>query len=155
MKKIECAGIIFHTLETNRVLFLYRLQSRRRHVWSIPGGKLENGETPWEGAIREVKEEVGKVPTILQTLSLEVFKSSDGHFRFHTFLCLIRSEFIPILNDEHGGYAWSDHVNYPKPLHHGLHSTLSKKINRAKIETIGSMSNILRLQGNLQLQTGQ
>lgn len=28
-------------------------------MWNLPGGGLEKGETPWQGVIREVKEEVG------------------------------------------------------------------------------------------------
>ena len=33
---------------------------RRDHnLWNLPGGGLEKGEAPWNGVIREVKEEVG------------------------------------------------------------------------------------------------
>ena len=142
--QIHCAGALFYTLETNRMLFLYRSKSKRRNVWSIPGGKLNDGEMPWSGACREISEEIGSIPTILQTLSLETFKSVDGHFMFHTFLCIIRSEFIPILNDEHSGYAWSEYDQWPSPLHHGLRSTLTKRINRAKIDTLISISNIVK-----------
>lgn len=130
------------------MLFLYRNKSRRRHVWSIPGGKLEGNETPWEGAQREVREEVGFVPTIIQTLSLERFESMDGDFHFHTFLCLVRSEFIPTLNEEHTGFAWALVDHCPRPLHSGLHSTLTKKVNRAKIETVASLSGFLKSQGS-------
>ena len=33
---------------------------RRDHdLWNLPGGALEHGEAPWDGVIREVREETG------------------------------------------------------------------------------------------------
>ena len=29
------------------------------NVWDLPGGGMESGETPWDCAVREVKEETG------------------------------------------------------------------------------------------------
>jgi ADP-ribose pyrophosphatase YjhB (NUDIX family) len=40
----------------NRVLLCLRSDY---DIWNLPGGSLEDGETPWEGVIREVKEETG------------------------------------------------------------------------------------------------
>ncbi len=42
--------------DKNRVLFCHR---RDYDLWNLPGGALESWETPWEGVIREVKEETG------------------------------------------------------------------------------------------------
>lgn len=40
----------------NRILFCHRTDY---DLWNLPGGSLEHGETPWDGVIREVKEETG------------------------------------------------------------------------------------------------
>jgi 8-oxo-dGTP diphosphatase len=40
----------------NRVLLCHR---RDYDLWNLPGGVLEHGEAPWEGAVREAKEETG------------------------------------------------------------------------------------------------
>lgn len=40
--------------EKDRVLLCLR---NDYNVWNLPGGGLEAGEAPWQGVIREVKEE--------------------------------------------------------------------------------------------------
>ena len=42
--------------DDRRVLLCHR---RDHDLWNLPGGALEHGEAPWDGVIREVKEETG------------------------------------------------------------------------------------------------
>ena len=51
---IGAFGII--TNENDEVLLCHR---NDYDLWNLPGGGLEKNETPWEGVIREVKEETG------------------------------------------------------------------------------------------------
>lgn len=44
-----------------RILLCHR---RDRDLWNLPGGGLEKGEIPWQGVIREVKEETGLIVKI-------------------------------------------------------------------------------------------
>lgn len=44
------------TDEQEHVLLCHR---HDYNIWDLPGGGLENGESPWAGVIREVKEETG------------------------------------------------------------------------------------------------
>ncbi len=39
-----------------RVLLALR---RRPPIWNLPGGSVEEGEAPWDAAVRETREEVG------------------------------------------------------------------------------------------------
>ncbi len=48
--------------------------------WSLPGGKLEWGETLEEGAIREVKEETGITIRDPQVISVHNCKNEYAHF---------------------------------------------------------------------------
>lgn len=143
MNEIICSGALFYTLKTKRFLLLYRKSSKRSEQWGIVGGTNEAEETPWTGLKREIEEEIGFLPEIKKTIPLETFISSDEHFQFHTYLCVIEEEFIPILNCEHDGYAWVGFNNWPKPLHQGLRNTLSSKVNRAKLETVFKMVHML------------
>jgi mutator protein MutT len=54
--RVVTAIIIEHG---GRVLLQQRAIEPGRGLWTFPGGFLEMGETPEEGAIRETKEEVG------------------------------------------------------------------------------------------------
>lgn len=141
--KIVCSGSLFYTLDTNRFLFLHRAQGKRNNMWGLVGGTNEGAETPFEGLKREIEEEIGFLPKIKKTLPLESFISSDEQFFFHTYLCIVDTEFIPKLNKEHDGYAWCSFTKWPKPLHHGLRNTLQSKINLRKLETVFQTINLL------------
>ena len=143
MNNIICSGALFYTLTTNRFLFLHRTRGKKSEVWGLVGGGNEQGETPWEGLSREIKEEIGFLPDIKKTLPLESFISADTKFYFHTYLCIVNEEFIPKLNDEHNGYAWCSFTKWPKPLHHGLRNTLQSKVNLSKLETVFQTINLL------------
>lgn len=55
----NAAGIAL--VDPNGLLFLVRRNSQVSHggLWSIPGGYVDNGESPLQAALRELKEESG------------------------------------------------------------------------------------------------
>ena len=44
-------GIILD--EQSKILLVHRTDY---DLWNLPGGRLESGESPWEGVVREIKE---------------------------------------------------------------------------------------------------
>ena len=142
MSNIVCSGALFYALNTNRFLFLHRARGKQGDMWGLVGGTNETAETPWEGLKREIVEEIGQVD-IKKTIPLETFISNDNKFSFHTYLCVIKEEFIPTLNDEHDGYAWVTFTKWPKPLHHGLRNTLQNKSNLSKLQTVFQVINLI------------
>lgn len=46
-------------IDRDRVLLIQRARAPYLGLWTLPGGRLEPGETPEEAAVREVREEVG------------------------------------------------------------------------------------------------
>ena len=143
MNKIVCSGALFYALDTKRFLFLHRAGGKTAGTWGLVGGGTEDGETPFEGLTREIQEEVGNLPKFVKTIPLETFVSNDEKFNFHTYLVVIKEEFLPKLNDEHNGYAWTMFGNWPKTLHQGLRNTLQNKTNLAKLETVFQVIDLL------------
>ena len=142
-QKITCSGALFYALNTKRFLFLHRTQSKQNNVWGLVGGRNTTNETPIKALQREIKEEIGDVAEAIKTIPLETFVSTDEKFNFHTYLLVVKQEFIPKLNDEHDGYAWASFSKWPKPLHQGLRNTLNSKINQEKLETVTKVLDLM------------
>ena len=83
------------------------------------------------------------MPKILKTIPLETFVSNDKVFNFHTYLCVIENEFIPILSDEHIAWGWSTIDYPPKPLHQGLRNSFNSKTIRNKLQTVFDLVDII------------
>lgn len=59
--------------EQNQVLLIMKKKGFGAGRWNGPGGKVKDGETPEQAAIREVKEETGYTPTNLTHLGFIEF----------------------------------------------------------------------------------
>lgn len=58
MRIVQAAAAVV-VREDGRLLLVRRGREPQRGRWSVPGGKLEPGETPAQAAVREVLEETG------------------------------------------------------------------------------------------------
>ena len=110
--------VVIYAESTNRVLMLQRKDDLE--FWQSVTGTREEGETSWQAAVREVKEETG-IDIIAEHLNLidcnesvvfEIFPHfrykyapNVTHCREHWFLVAVKQEFEPILS-EHLAYRW-------------------------------------------------
>jgi 8-oxo-dGTP pyrophosphatase MutT (NUDIX family) len=133
MTIIQAAGVFFYSTSTNRYLYLLRAD-QKNPTWSIPGGKIEKTETLYEGIQRECTEEIGMFNPLWKLIPIQKFVNNS--FTYNTFFCEVTEEFIPVLNDEHVGYAWVKEGQYPKPLHPGLFSTVNIDIVNEKLRSL-------------------
>jgi 8-oxo-dGTP pyrophosphatase MutT (NUDIX family) len=128
------AGVFFYSQDTHRFLYLLRSDDKNPGNWGIPGGKIEQNETLFEGLERECLEEISYFPNDAKLIPIQKFVNNT--FTYHTFFCKIDKEFIPTLNDEHCGYAWMDQLHYPKPLHPGLFNTINFDVVQTKLQNL-------------------
>ncbi len=94
-----------------KILFLQRAERcSEPGTWSLPAGKLEQGESPKEAAIRELFEETGialDVGADIQYTGSSYVQKTGGDFVFHIFT--VRLDKMPAvhLSEEHQNYIWA------------------------------------------------
>lgn len=75
--------------------------------WRMVGGKIEQNETAWEAALREVQEETGRTPVRFWALpSLNTFYEwqADRINLIPAFAAALPDD--PVLDDEHTSFRW-------------------------------------------------
>lgn len=108
--------------------YRYLLQHRSPDVqhggtWSTPGGALQRGESPEEGARREAEEEFGALPSGLK--HHHTFTDDHGGWAYHTVVMDAPHRFEPDGGGEddweHGGHGWfTPQEMKDLPLHPGF-----------------------------------
>ncbi len=133
-------GALIYSKQTQRYLFLLRQGGSWPDTWALPGGKIDRGETVIVGLAREIEEELGGRILDPKLIPIERYTSSDQRFVYHTFFVSVDDEFVPLLNDEHSGYAWLPLSSAPKPLHPGISRTLASPSVMRKIHVAETCS---------------
>lgn len=141
--RIVCSGALFYARTTGRILLLQKQHGKHAGTWGLVGGTNDLGESAWQGLQREINEEIGSPSNILKTMPLETFVSNDSVFSFHTYLCVVQDEFVPVLSDEHCAWAWSTIDGAPKPLHQALRSSFGNKSMRTKLQTVFDVMDLI------------
>lgn len=102
------AGLLI--VSGDRLLLLKRARSTGNGgTWGLPGGRLEFGESRYQGACRETAEEVARVPD--HRVADRVCVPRNGR-RYDVFICRarrrLRRRWVPDLNHEHTAFRWAD-----------------------------------------------
>jgi 8-oxo-dGTP pyrophosphatase MutT (NUDIX family) len=128
-------GALIYSRATKRYLFLLRNGAKHGGEWGLVGGKVDLGETSIQALKREIQEEIGGF-NYHKVIPLEHFTSDNGKFEYHTYIIPVKNEFIPSLNHEHRGYAWTHIEDHPRPLHPGVWRSFSFESILKKIRTV-------------------
>ena len=82
MKTVVPSAIVVVLDPQNKVLLLKRLPDDcwAPDLWALPGGKLDPGETPLQGAIRETKEESDLNITDLKNILINLDRNVTPYY---------------------------------------------------------------------------
>lgn len=89
-------------------------------TWSCAGGAIDEGETPFEAALREASEEVGEIPEHHRVLGEYVFAPADD-WSYTTIVLAVDRHFGASVNFETDAVVWVPlHMVERRPLHPGF-----------------------------------
>lgn len=98
--------------QNGEVLLIQRNDTR---TFAPPGGTLDVGELPPDGAARETQEETGLIVLPVRLVTLNFWRASTHYYLSLTFRCLLRGgEITPSAESPHVGFY--DSRKLPRPM---------------------------------------
>ena len=82
-KSIDCVGVI--CFRGDDVLLIKRGTAPRKGEWSIPGGRIEAGETKRDAALRELFEETQVMAALEDKVAVIDAQFEDFNYRLHDY----------------------------------------------------------------------
>lgn len=130
-------GALFVSTATSRVLLTLRSPHKTHPMqWSLFGGMIEENEDPKQALLRELSEEMNFIPDIEKLYPFDTYQSKDKQFRYYSFVCVVKDEFSPELNNENCGYCWVNMHCWPHPMHQGARISFCNIKAESRIRTI-------------------
>jgi mutator protein MutT len=114
-----CVGAVI--LDDDRLLLIRRGHGPAAGDWSLPGGRVEFGETMAEALVREVQEETGLEVALGDYIGhVEIF-GDDFHYGVHDFYATAFDTEAVAAGDDAAEAAWFElHAVPEMPLSAGL-----------------------------------
>ena len=123
----------------DKILMLQRAGAHGENTWAIPGGKLEYGETPESGAVRETLEETGITVTNLVYIGYtnDVFAAANLHYVTLHFASRTSSGEAQIMEPlKCHTQKWCRLDDLPLPVFEPTFNILNDPSARAKIRSL-------------------
>lgn len=102
MKTIKVAAAII--VHDNKIFATQRGYGEFKDGWEFPGGKIEEGETPQEALVREIKEELDTEIEVKEFLETVEYNYPEFHLSMDCFFCTIKSGELVL--KEHEAAKW-------------------------------------------------
>ncbi len=97
----KTAAIIVHD---NKIFATQRGYGEFKDGWEFPGGKIEEGETPQQALIREIREELDTEIEVGELVDRVEYDYPAFHLSMDCFLCRVRSGDLVL--KEHEAARW-------------------------------------------------
>ncbi|WP_204765119.1 NUDIX hydrolase [Lentzea nigeriaca] len=123
-RTIRCVGAIVHD-SNGRLLLVRRANPPGEGMWSIPGGRVESGESDATAVTREVAEETGLSVTVGRLVGSVERPAPNGVFLIFDYECQVTSGVLRA-GDDASDVAWTDSATLATlPTADGLVQALS------------------------------
>ena len=99
-------GVGAIALDEDRILMIRRGHGPAAGEWSIPGGRVERGETVAEAVVRELREETGLEGVCADFIGWDERIGEEFHFVLLAFKVTLLDEGEPIAGDDAAEAAW-------------------------------------------------
>ena len=102
MKVVKVVAAII--AQEGRIFATQRGYGEFKDGWEFPGGKIEEGETPQQALVREIKEELDTEVEVGDLLGTVEYDYPTFHLSMQCFLCRIKSGSLNL--KEHEAARW-------------------------------------------------
>lgn len=102
MKTIEVVAAIIR--DGDKILATQRGYGEFKDGWEFPGGKIEEGESPKQALVREIREELDTLIEVGELLDIVEYDYPNFHLTMHCFLCTVKSGELVL--KEHKAAKW-------------------------------------------------
>lgn len=110
--KVRAVGTIIENTMGEILLLKRHKNDPEGEAWGLVGGKIDDGESSIEAAVREIVEEIGLVVTVAELAKLKVYRwnRADLDIYFETFMLKFhrRQELFVLPQNEVTEYTWID-----------------------------------------------
>lgn len=125
MKTLAASAVVKNA--EGKILLVLRANEPEAGCWTVPGGRVEPGETLEDAAVRETLEETGlRVAVDRKVWSLDLANGADQVYEIHDFLAHVVSGEV-IAGDDAADVGWfGRHEMEDMPLTYDLLGYLTR-----------------------------
>ena len=109
MKQIEVVAAIIR--KGDRIFATQRGYGEWKDWWEFPGGKMEEGESPEEALVREIREELSTEISVEELLCTVEYDYPKFHLTMHCYWCSLVTEALHLNEHEAARWLTSDELD--------------------------------------------